>query len=118
MSTTGLRNLAIVLALAAAVAFLPGGGTTANVILQIISAVFLAGLVFFAFRLYREHRIALFSLDERIRAALYGSAGLVTLAVVGAHRLWQTSAGVLIWFALVGAAVLGLVTVVRAVREY
>jgi hypothetical protein len=116
--SAGLRNLAIVLGLAAALAFLPGGGTTASVILQLISVIFLAGLAFLAYRLYREHRVALFSLGDGVRGTLYGSAALTTLAIVGAHKLWETSAGVLAWFALIAAAVFGLVTVVRAVREY
>jgi hypothetical protein len=40
-----VRNVAIVLVLAALVAFLPGGGTGAGVVIQALSLTFLASLV-------------------------------------------------------------------------
>jgi len=59
---THLRNAAIVLVLAAAVWKLPGGGTAANVISNILGLIFAGGLVFFGYRLYMEHRSSLFML--------------------------------------------------------
>ena len=113
-----LRNLLIVAALAAAVAFLPGGGTTSGVILQLFSILFLAGIVFFAWRLYQERRLALYGLGDRNRAILYGSLGLLVLALSGIPKLWDTGVGSLVWFVLVGAAAFGLYAVFRASREY
>ena len=55
------RNVAIVLALAALVAFLPGGGTAAAVIGGVLSTLILVSFVLIAGRFYREHRI---DLDE------------------------------------------------------
>jgi hypothetical protein len=111
-------NILIVLALAAAVAFLPGGGTTSRVIVQLFGIIFLAGLVFLAFRLYREYRVPLYSLGERNRAILYCSIGAAVLAVSGTPKLWNTGAGTLLWFVMVGAASFGVFSVYAAARRY
>jgi hypothetical protein len=111
-------NILIVLALAAAVAFLPGGGTTSSVIVQLFSVIVLAGLAFFAYRLYCEHRVALFSLGDRNRAILYCSVGAAVLAVSGTSRLWDTGGGTLLWFVMVGAASFGVFSVYAAARRY
>lgn len=115
---TGLRNLVIVLALAAAAAFVPGGGTTSQVVLQVLAILFLAGIGLFAWRLYRENRVALYSLGDRNRATLYGSVAVAVLAVSGTSRLWGTSPGIFLWFVLVVGATLGVLSVFRATREY
>ncbi len=117
MSTT-LRNVLIVLALAAAVVFLPGGGTASETILQALSALFLVALGWFAVRLYRERRLDLESLPDGIRALLYGSLGIAALTATATGRLWQTGAGTLVWFALVALVAAGLVTSWRAWRAY
>lgn len=111
-------NVVIVLALAAAVAFLPGGGTTSRVVIQLFGIVFLAGVAFFAARLYREYRIPLYSLGDRNRAILYCSLGAATLAVSGTPKLWNTGAGTLLWFVMVGAASFGVFSVYAAARRY
>jgi thiamine transporter ThiT len=55
VSTTlkNVRNVAIVLALAAIVSIVPGGGTGADVVLQTVSVVFLAALAWVAGIYYR-----------------------------------------------------------------
>src|SRR3954453_6000011 len=108
MNVKAAVNILIVLALAAAVAFLPGGGTTSRVIIQLFGIVFLAGLAFFAYRLYREYRVPLYSLGDRNRAILYCSIGAATLAVSGTPKLWDTGAGTLLWFVMVGGAGFGV----------
>lgn len=116
---THLRNAAIVLVLAAAVWKLPGGGTAANVISNILGLIFAGGLVFFGYRMYMEHRQSLFMLEDKIRALLYGSIVLVALALIGTSRMWnEGGAGVLVWLLLIGAGVYGCVVVFRASREY
>jgi hypothetical protein len=112
------RNIAIVLALAAFVAFVPGGGTTSQVVMQLFSIVFLAGIALLAYRLYREHRVAIYSLGDRNRAMLYGAAGLAVLAVAGTQKLWSSGPGTLVWFVMIGAASFAVLTVYRAMRSY
>ena len=116
---THIRNFAIVIALALAVWLLPGGGTGAATIENIFSVLFIAGMFFFGYRTYMEHRTTLFSLEDRVRALLYGSIGLLALALVATRRLWDEGGlGVLVWLALIGAGVYGCVTVYRTSREY
>jgi hypothetical protein len=116
--TTTVRNVLIILALAAAVAFVPGGGKTSDVIVQALQIAFLAGLAFVAYKLYRENRVTLYGLGDRNRALLYGAIGLAVLAVAGTQKLWDTGAGTLVWFVMVAAAGFGVFTVYRASREY
>jgi len=114
-----LRNFAIVILLAVAVWQLPGGGTATSTINNILGILFAGGLVFFAYRMYMEHRSSLFILEDRVRALLYGSFALLALALIGTRRLWDEGGiGVLAWLALIGAAVYGCVTVYRTSREY
>ncbi len=116
---THLRNGAIVLLLAAAVWKLPGGGTTADVISNLLGLIFAGGLVFFGYRLYMEHRSSLFMLEDRTRGLLYACGVLLAFALIATRRLWDEGGiGVLIWLALIGAAAYGLVTVYRTSREY
>jgi hypothetical protein len=112
------RNVAIILVLAAAVAFLPGGGTASSVVLQILSIFFLAGIALFAFTMYRERRMDLYGLGDRNRAILYASVGLAVLAVAGTDKLWNTGGGTALWFLMVLAAAGGVFVVYRAAREY
>ena len=114
-----LRNFAILIALAVAAWQLPGGGTATVTINSILGLLFAGGLVFFGYRMYMEHRSSLFMLEDRVRAVLYGSIGLLALALIGSRRLWDEGGlGVLIWLALIGAGVYGCVTVFRTSREY
>jgi hypothetical protein len=113
-----LRNVAIILALAAGVVFVPGGATTGDVLWQTLAILFLGGLGILAHRIYHERRYTLFGLGDRNRAILYGSLGLAMLAVAGTSKLWHTGGGTLAWFALVAAAAFGLFHVVRSARAY
>jgi hypothetical protein len=113
-----LRNAAIVVLLAVAMWRLPGGGTAADVISNVLGIVFAGGLVFFGYRLYMEHRSSLFMLEDKTRAVLYGSGVLASFALIATRRLWdQGGIGALIWLALLGAAAYGAMTVYRASRE-
>ena len=95
------RNVAILLLLAAAVAFLPGGGRAANTFADDprvgvrCSASASLGLWF-----YREHRVALYSLGDRRRALLYGALGVAVVTLAAKARMWETSFGELVWFVL------------------
>jgi hypothetical protein len=116
--TQTVRNVAIIAALAALVALAPGGGNVTDAILQALVIVMLAFIAWFAVRLYREHRTDLYALGDRNRAILYGSAGLATITVTATDRMWDTGAGLIVWFALIGLAVYGAWFVFRASREY
>ena len=114
-----LRNFAILIAITVAVWRLPGGGTATITVNNILGLLFAGGLVFFGYRMYMEHRTSLFMLEDRVRALLYGSIGLLALALIATRRLLdEGGVGLLIWLALIGAGAYGCVTVYRASREY
>ena len=116
---THLRNFAILIVLALIVWQLPGGGTAAWTINNILGLVFAGGLVFFGYRMYMEHRSSLFMLEDKVRALHYGSLVVVALALIATARLFDAGGlGVLVWLALIGAGVYGCLTVYRASREY
>ncbi len=114
-----VRNIAILLLLAAAVWLLPGGDTGASTIGNLLAVVLFAGLCFFAYRMYMEHRITLLDLPERVRAVLYGSFALLVFALLATDRLvGEGGLGALLWLALILGAVYGVYSVWRASREY
>ena len=116
---THIRNFAILVLLAVAVWQLPGGGTAANVIQNILGIIFAGGLVFFGFRMYMEHRQDLFMLEDRARALLYFSLVMIALALIATPRLFgEGGIGVIIWLTVIGAGVYGCVVVWRGAREY
>jgi hypothetical protein len=117
MATT-VRNIVIVLVIAALVVALPGGGTGANVALQAVSLLFLGSIAWIASRLYREHRVALYSLGDARRATLYGAIGVVVLTLTATQRLWDTGTGEIVWFALLGGSAYAAFAVIWSARKY
>jgi hypothetical protein len=115
---TNVRNVVIVLALAAVVALVPGGGTTANVVIQAVSLIFLASIVWVASIMYRQHRSALYALGEGRRAALYAAVGVLAITLTATPQLWRTSAGSVAWLVLIGVSVYTGFAVVWAARKY
>ena len=114
-----IRNVLIVLGLAAIVWGVPGGHTASNTISNLLTVVLFAGLLFFGYRLYMEHRTTLFDLPENHRLILYSCAALVVVTLGATSRMWNAGgAWILLWFALLGAAVYGFATVIRAWRAY
>ena len=114
-----LVNVAIIVALALVVWQLPGGATGAAVVSNVLSVIFIGGLCFFGYRMYMEHRVTLFDLDDRMRTILYGASGLFVLALVATGRMWATGgAYILLWFAMIAAASYGGYVVFRSTREY
>ena len=117
MSTA--RNVAVILILAAAVAFIPGGGTTASVAGAVLSTLILVALVFFVARLYRDHRLDIEMLGDRWRALLYGAVAVIVLAMAARQRLQdQGDGGTIVWIALLAGAAYTLYLVWRHYREY
>ena len=117
-NTDALRNVAIVLAIAAAVYFIPGGGDTASFVAALLFIALSAMFVWIVARMYRENRVAIFSLGDQNRALLYGAVGLAVLAMAARPRLFDTGAGTFVWFAMIGAASFAVYRVWRSYREY
>jgi hypothetical protein len=112
------RNIAIVLALAAAVAFVPGAGFAAGVFVWAVGLLFLGALAWFAARLYREYRSQIFGLGDRMRAVLYVSVAVAVLTITATGRLWATAGGTVAWLVALGAASYGVFAVWRFARRY
>ncbi len=113
-----VRNVAIVLIIAALVVLVPGGGTGANVALQTASLAFLASFAWIAFRLYREHRVALYSLGDSRRLILYAAVGTAAVVFTASHRMFATGAGTIAWIAVIGGCVYAVFAVVWSARKY
>jgi hypothetical protein len=114
-----VRNVAVILVLAAAVAFIPGGGTTASVAGAVLSTLILVALVFFVARLYRDHRLDIEMLGDRWRALLYGAVSVVVLAMAARTRLQdQGDGGTIVWIVLLAGSAYTLYLVWRHYREY
>jgi hypothetical protein len=115
-----LRNIAIVVGLALVVWLVPGGERASVTIGNLLTVVFVGGLLFFGYRLYMEHRETIFGLPERQRGILYAAIALATITIVATRRMWQDGGGLgaILWLAFLGLTIWGLLTVWRAYREY
>jgi len=116
---THLRNIAIVIGLALAVWLVPGGDTASVTISNLLSIIFIGGLLFFGYRLYMQHRETIFGLEERNRGILYAAIALGAITLVATGRMWDSGGlGAMLWLAFIALAIWGLVSVWRAYREY
>ena len=113
-----MRNILIVLVLAALIVVVPGGGTGASVATQAVSLLFLAAIAWFAMIMYRQHRVTLYALGDGRRAILYIAIGAAVVTLTATSRLWQTPAGSVAWLVLMGAAVYAVFAIVWAARKY
>lgn len=113
-----VRNVVIVLCIAALVVAVPGGGSGANTVIQAVSLAFLGSIAWVASRLYREHRVALYSLGDGRRATLYGALGLAILTLTATSRLWETGTGEIVWFVLLAGSAYAVFAVVWSARKY
>jgi hypothetical protein len=114
-----IRNVLIIVGLALAVWLLPGGDTGSNTVYNLLTVILTAGLLFFAFRLYMEHRATIFGLEDRQRGILYGCVALACFALIATSKLWNDGGlGALLWFAMIALAGYGMYTVWRAYQEY
>ncbi len=114
-----IRNILIIVGLALIVWLVPGGGTGSSTIYSLLTIILTAGLLFFGYRLYMEHRATLFGLGDNQRALLYGSVTVAALAILATSRLWDEGGlGALLWFAMIALAVWGVYRVWRTYSEY
>jgi hypothetical protein len=113
-----IRNIAIIAVLALGVAAVPGGGTAADTVLTAFSMAFLAAIGFFAYRLYMQNQLTLATLRDSQRALLFGAVAVIVLMIVGIDELLDTSAGALVWIALVGASAFAIFRVWTDANRY
>ena len=112
-------NFGIIALVAAAVAFVPGGGETASVIGTLLAIAFGVAIGFFGYRLYREQHFTLESLEPVEKLVLYGSIGLAFLAFTGYYgTLKGTSGGILVMLLLIAVAAFGVFWVFTHSRRY
>ena len=100
-----LRNAAIVILLAAVVAFVPAGGNAADTILAAITMAFLAAIAWTLFVLSRQNQLTLATLSDGRRAVLYGALGLIALLIAGSDEMFKSGGGTLAWIILLGGSV-------------
>ena len=112
------RNIAIVLVIALAVWLVPGGGTAASLVAAFISIAFGVAIWFALVYVYRNFRTTIYSLGDQNRGLLYGVLASVLFLGAAADRFFDSAAGTLVWFAILGVAIYGAVTVFRSWREY
>jgi hypothetical protein len=116
---TNLRNIAIVVLLAVVVWQVPGGDRAGSTVANVLSIIFIGGILFLGYRLYMENRGTIFGLEERQRGVLYAGAALIAITLVATRRMWDAGGiGALLWLMMLGAGVYALVGVWRAYREY
>jgi hypothetical protein len=113
-----VRNVVIVLVIAGLVVAIPGGGTGASVAISAVSLLFLGTIVFIGTRLYREHRVTIYSLSDTRRAIVYGAAGVAVVVVSATHKLLSTGLGTIAWVLLLGACLYAAFVVIWAQRQY
>lgn len=113
-----VRNVAIILALAAAVDFLPGGGEAAATVLAALTMIFFAAIAWLLYRAYREQQLTLATLTDARKAGLFGAVGGIALLIVGYDEFTSFSGGFLLWIALLAACVGAGVLIWRDATTY
>ncbi|HEY5814946.1 MAG TPA: hypothetical protein VIS95_01240 [Solirubrobacterales bacterium] len=100
-----LRNVVIVMLLAAVVAFVPAGGNAADAILTAITMGFLAAIAWTVFVLSRQQQLTLATLSDGRRAILYAALGLLALLIAGSDEMFSSGGGTLAWIVLLGGSI-------------
>lgn len=109
----------VVALVALGLAFVPGGGSALNVALTLLTIAFFTAIALLGYRLYRQYRFELETLEPRLRLVLYGSVGLAFLTFTATNRLFdQGGGGVLAWIALLALCSYGVFWVWTRYRSY
>jgi uncharacterized protein involved in cysteine biosynthesis len=112
-------KLGVVMLIALALVVLPGGGNALDVVLTLLTVAFLGAIAYLGYRLYRQYRLDIDSLNPNLRLALFGSVGLAILTFVATDRLFdEGGVGVLLWFALLALCSYGLYWTWTRYRSY
>ncbi|HLW96508.1 MAG TPA: hypothetical protein VKS25_14115 [Solirubrobacteraceae bacterium] len=112
-SMKDLRNVAIIVALAAAVVAVPGGSDTAGLVGAILSLLIVSLVAYVAGRFYRDHQTDLHSLGDTDRAILYVAIAAAVVVFAASNRLTTTAIGTLVEIAVLGLCAVGLLRVFR-----
>jgi uncharacterized membrane protein YfcA len=112
-------KLGVVALIALAVVVLPGGGSALDVAVTLLTILFFAAIAFLAYRLFREHRFELDTLESNQRLVLYASIGLALVTFTATNRLFDIGGGgILVWLALLALCSYGLFWVWTKYRRY
>jgi hypothetical protein len=112
-------KIGVVMLVALVIVVLPGGGNVLDVLLTLLSITFLAAIGFLGYRLFRQYRFEIETLEPNMRLALYGSIGLAIITFVATDRLFDAGGlGVLLWFALLALCSYGLYWTWTRYRSY
>lgn len=113
-----VRNMAIIAALAAGVAFLPRGGDVAEAVLTAITMTFLAAISYALYQAYRANHLTMLALPDSRRLVLFSAVGLVVLLIAGTDKMFSTGLGTLAWILLLGSAGVAAWLVVSEAKNY
>jgi hypothetical protein len=104
-----LPKLGLVALIALALTVLPGGGAALDVAIALLGIAFLCAIAYLGYRLFRQHRLEIETLDNSSRLVLYGSVAVALLTLTGRDRLFDIGgAGVLAWLALLAPCSYGV----------
>lgn len=115
--TKGVRTALIIVVIAAVVWAIPSGERSSDAVGQALSALIWAAFVLIGVRVYREGRGRIELLGDAHRLLLYGSIGLIVVAMAARPSMVGTGGGTLVWIVLLGAAVAMLYAVWQRWRE-
>jgi drug/metabolite transporter (DMT)-like permease len=102
-------KIGVVMLVALVIVVLPGGGNVLDVLLTLLSITFLAAIALLGYRLFRQYRFDIETLEPNVRLTMYGSIGLAIITFVATNRLFDAGGlGVLLWFALLALCSYGL----------
>ena len=118
MIPRGLQVTLIIAGLAAIVAFVPHGGSTAGFIARIISIALTVLFALFALRLYQMFRDDIYGLGEHHRLILYASIGGFILAMAWRSELFDTGPGTFLWIVMICGVLAGLYACFMRWRAY
>ena len=109
----------VVLGIALLFTAAPGGDSTLQVILAILSIGFFVAIALFGYRLYRENKFMVDSLTDLQRGVLYSCVGGAFLVFAAAERMFDWGGGgVVIWIGLLGLCSYGIFWVWQSSRDY
>ena len=98
----------VIMLIALALTVLPGGGSALDVALTLLTIIFFTAIAMLGYRLYREHRFELDSLESTQRLVLYGAIALAFLTFTATNRLFdEGGVGVLLWLGLLALSSYG-----------
>lgn len=113
-----IRNVAIIMLLALAVAVLPGGDEAADAILAALTMAFMTAIAWLVYRLYRDREMTIAGLTDPQRAGLFGAVGAIALLVVGYDEFADFAGGILLWILLMAGAVAAIFLIWRSATTY